>query len=203
MKSRQDYIDSGILELYVLGETTLEESAQIAHLAAEDPLLQKEITEIELALEMYSKAHSVEPDPLIRPFLLATIDYSDRIRNGEKPSLTPILTKNSRVADYSEWLNREDMILPEDFDSIYAKIISHTHELICAIVWIKEMAPQEVHDNEFEKFLIVEGSCSITIEEKVYHLEAEDYSTIPLHKKHYVTVTSEIPCKVILQRIAT
>ena len=203
MKTRQDYIDSGILELYVLGETTLEESSQIARLAAADPLLQKEITEIELAFEKYSTAHSVEPDPLIRPFLLATIDFAERVRNGEKPSVTPVLTRNSKIADYAEWLNREDMTLPEDFNAIYAKILSHTAELTCAIVWIKDMAPQEVHDREFEKFLIVEGSCDITIEGNVFHLGAADYLTIPLHEKHHVTVTSEIPCKVILQRIAS
>ena len=64
------------------------------------------------------------------------------------------------------------------------------------------MAPQEVHDHELEKFLIVEGSCSITIEEKIHHLSAGENLTIPLHKKNHLTVTSDIPCKVILQRHA-
>ena len=202
MKSREDYIDSGLLELYVLGETTLEESNQIAQLAAIDPLLQKEITEIELALERYATIHSVEPDPLIRPLLLATIDFIERMRDGEQLSVTPILDKNSKITDYSEWLNRKDMVLPEEFDDIYAKILTHTETLTCAIVWIKEMAPQEVHDTEFEKFLIIEGTCTITIEEQVHHLLPGDFLTIPLHKKHHVTVTSAVPCKVILQRVA-
>ena len=71
-----------------------------------------------------------------------------------------------------------------------------------AIVWIKEYAPQEVHDHEFEKFLVVEGSCNIIVEDKIHTLIPGDYFAIPLHKKHLVEVTSIIPCKVILQRIA-
>jgi mannose-6-phosphate isomerase-like protein (cupin superfamily) len=59
-----------------------------------------------------------------------------------------------------------------------------------------------VHDNEFEKFLILEGSCTITIEEEAHHLVPGDYLAIPLHKSHQVTITSEIPCKIILQRVA-
>ena len=202
MKSSKDYIGSGLLELYVLGETTPEESAEIAQLAASDPLLKQEITEIEFALENYAMAHAVEPDPLIRPLLLATIEYMDRMQGGEQPSVTPVLNENSSISDFSAWLDREDMVVSEEFDDVYAKILTHTPELTCALVWIKEMAPQEVHDDEFERFLIVEGSCTITVEENTYDLVAGDYLAIPLHKKHHVTVTSAIPCKVILQRIA-
>jgi mannose-6-phosphate isomerase-like protein (cupin superfamily) len=64
------------------------------------------------------------------------------------------------------------------------------------------MAPQELHHDEHEKFLIVEGSCTISVEDKSYDLVAGDFLQIPLHKKHHVTVTSSIPCKVILQRAA-
>lgn len=202
MKSGKDYIDSGLLELYVLGDTTPEESYEIAQLAAVDPAVKKEIAAIELALEKYASANAVEPDPLIRPLLLATIDYMDRLQAGEEHTTTPVLNENSKVSDFALWLEREDMVLPEDFDSIYVKILSYTPQLTSALVWIKEMAPQEVHDKEYERFLIVEGTCTITVEEKAHQLVAGDYFAIPLHQKHHVTVTSDIPCKVILQRIA-
>jgi mannose-6-phosphate isomerase-like protein (cupin superfamily) len=202
MKSSEYYISSGLLELYVLGQTTSEESNEIAQLAAADPALKNEITQIEIALENYAMVHAIEPDPLIRPLLLASIDYMNRLQFGEEVSVTPELNESSKISDYSEWLSREDMVVPDDFEDIYAKLLTHTPELTCAVVWIKEMAPQEVHDDEFEKFLIVEGSCTITVEEHQYELVAGDYLSIPLHKKHHVTVTSDIPCKVILQRVA-
>ena len=64
------------------------------------------------------------------------------------------------------------------------------------------MAPQEVHDNEYKKFLIVEGTCDIVIGENAHSLVPGDVLEIPLHTTHFGRVTSSMPCKVILQRIA-
>ena len=202
MENSNDYIGSGILELYVLQQTTLEETREIELAAQKDPSIKQEILEIELSLERYATAQAVEPNPIIKPFLLATIDYSDRIRCGEQPLSAPLLTENSSPDDFKVWLDRADMVVPDDFDDVYAKILSATPQATTALVWIKEMAPQEVHDNEFEKFLILEGSCTITIEEEAHHLVPGDYLAIPLHKSHQVTISSKIPCKIILQRVA-
>jgi mannose-6-phosphate isomerase-like protein (cupin superfamily) len=202
MEDSNNFIGSGILELYVLQQTTPEETREVELAAEKDPSIRKEIIEIELSLEKYAMAHAVEPNPIIKPFLLATIDYSDRIANGEQPDSAPLLTENSSPADYESWINRADMGLPEDFDQVYAKILSSTPEVTTALVWVKEMAPQEVHDHEFEKFLILEGTCTITIEDINHYLATGDYLAIPLHKSHHVTITSEIPCKIILQRVA-
>ncbi|MBC7688849.1 MAG: cupin domain-containing protein, partial [Aquabacterium sp.] len=87
-------------------------------------------------------------------------------------------------------------------ENIEAKIIGYTPQAITAIVWIKDFAPQEVHDDEFEKFLIVEGSCTITVGQEVTELFPGDFFAIPLYKKHVVKVTSAVACKIILQRIA-
>lgn len=202
MKDHKEYIDSGLLELYVMGQTTPEESQAIEELAVTDPGFRKEITDIELLFENYAKFHEIEPNQIISPFLMATIDYSNRIQSGEKPLPTPLLHAASKIEDFSEWLNLDDMVLPERFDDEYAKILNFSPHVITALVWIKEVTPQEVHDHEFEKFLIVEGTCNIIIENTVHQLVAGDYLTIPLHKKHHVTATSDIPCKVILQRVA-
>ncbi|HEY0056176.1 MAG TPA: cupin domain-containing protein [Pedobacter sp.] len=202
MENSKEFIGSGILELYVLQQTTPEETREVELAAEKDPSIKKEILEIELSLEKYAMAHAVAPNPIIKPFLLATIDYSDRIVNGEQPSSVPLLTENSTPADYESWINRADMNLPEDFDQVYAKILSSTPEATTALVWITEMAPQEVHDDEYENFLVLEGTCTITIEDQIHNLVPGDYLAIPLHKRHHVTITSEIPCKLILQRVA-
>jgi mannose-6-phosphate isomerase-like protein (cupin superfamily) len=202
MESGKEYIESGILELYVLGQTSAEETIEVELAAKNHGEVRDEILQIELALEKYSFEHAVEPNPVIKPFLMATLDFADRIQNGEQPGDIPMLTENSTIEDYAEWLNRDDMVLPKDFDGVYAKILASTPQATTAIVWIKEMAPQEVHDNEFEKFLIIEGTCDISIEDKIHRLSPGDYLSIPLHKNHHVTITSENPCKIILQRVA-
>ena len=202
MKAWQELLNSGILELYVLGETTEEESKMIEEMAATYTEVAQEIDEISIALEKFAMANPIYPDPIVKPFLMATIDYSDRMKAGETYAVPPLLNENSVPDDYLQWLNRKDMSMPQEFDEVFAKILSYSDTVITAIVWITNMAPREVHDHEYEKFLILEGTCDIHIADDVHHLKAGDFLTIPLHKEHHVKVTSAIPCKVILQRVA-
>lgn len=202
MATLQELIDSGLLDLYVLGHTTEAENFVVEQAIELYPEVKREINAISLALEQFAMVHAVEPDPIIRPFLLATIDFSDRMKSGEEMTIAPLLHENSVAEDYKTWLERKDMVAPAPADDVFAKILSYTPEAITAIVWLKTLAPQEVHDHEFERFLILEGTCIIQVEAEAYQLVPGDYFQIPLHKSHQVIVTSDYPCKVILQRVA-
>ena len=65
------------------------------------------------------------------------------------------------------------MVLPKLPDSIYVKLLGHTPQATTAIVWIKEMAPAEVHTDEYERFPILEGTCTINISDKKYDLKKQ------------------------------
>lgn len=197
-----EYIKSGILEQYVLGLTSEEESLEVEQAAAKYAEVQKEIEEISNALENYAISNAVQPSCKVKPFLMATIDYMERMEKGEAASFPPILNNTSKIEDYARWLSREDMILPVDAEDIFAKIICFTPELQTAIIWIKDYAPAEQHHDEQEKFLILEGTCDILIDDDTYSLVPGDYFAVPLHKTHIIKVTSENPCKVLLQRVA-
>ncbi len=202
MSKISEYIESGILELYILGIASIQESKEVEEMASKYPEIKQELESIRNSIEFYTELHTVDPPITIKPFLLATIDYTERMKSGETPSFPSVLNEQSTIENYSQWLNRKDMVIPESFDGLFAKIIGYTPEMTTAIVWIKEMAPQEVHDHEYEKFLIVEGTCDIIVGEEVNHLVEGNYFSIPLHSNHMVKVTSKIPCKVILQRVA-
>ena len=195
------YIDSGILELYVLGCISQEHSRDVELMAVADPAVQQEITAIEKTMEAFAMEHAIPPSPVIKPFLLATIDYTERLKKGEPVTYPPVLHEKSSIDDYAQWLNRDDMVYTSEED-IHAKIIGYTPEAISAIVWIRNQAPAEIHHDEYEKFLVVEGSCNISFDNKVHELNPGDYFMIPLHKNHVVQVTSTMACKIILQRIA-
>ena len=202
MKTLKEYIESGILESYVLGTTNAEESAEVEEMAGAHEEIRTEINLISESIEKYAQLHAIEPSVTIRPFLLAIINYTERLKNGEPVTAPPVLHKGSAIADYDDWLKAEDAVLPGDLDNLHARIIGYTQETVTAIVWIKDFSPPEIHTNELEKFLIVEGACNITIGEQVHRLIPGDILSIPLHISHHVKVTSEIPCKIILQRIA-
>jgi quercetin dioxygenase-like cupin family protein len=196
------FIESGILEMYVLGQTTDEENSQVEQMAALYNEVHNEIDDISIALEQYAIANAIKPDPMIQPFLMAVIDYMERLKNGEEATFPPALHTGSKIADYEQWLNRKDLEPTEKVTDVHASIIGRTPELTTAIVWLKEGTPPETHTTELEKFLILEGSCDITIGDDVHSLVAGDVLIIPLHKSHWVKVTSDCLCKVVLQRAA-
>lgn len=202
MSKVNEFIESGILELYVLGLASADEKKEVELMCSLSEEVGKEIEIISEALIVVASKNAPVPNATVKPLLMATIDYSERIKNGETPANPPILNERSTINDYAEWLSRNDMVLPEKHDDIFVKLIAHTPSAISAIVWIKYETPVEVHGIEHEKFLIIEGTCNIIIDGKAHNMKVGDYMSIPLHASHVVKVTSDIPCKVILQRVA-
>ena len=200
--SIEDLKSSGILEMYVLGDLSDSEIGTVEKAISEHPHIRQEIYEIERALEAYAMAHAVTTDPTAKPMLLAAANFQDRMKLGEVPTTPPFLSEDSSIADFSHWLDREDLQEPEEYDSMHGRIIGADENKTTLIVWLKEGAPDETHTDELEKFLIIEGTCDITIGDKVHSLKAGDYLSIPLHISHRVEVTSDIRCKIILERAA-
>jgi mannose-6-phosphate isomerase-like protein (cupin superfamily) len=202
MNNINEYINSGILELFVLGKTSAEETLEVSKLAELHPEIKHEIDEISNALQIHSSSKSKNLSENVKAFVLATIDYSERLTNGEQVSFPPILNTSSKIDDYNEWILRPDMVLPEDADDTFGKVIGANAEATTIITWLKKGSPVETHETEFERFLILEGTCDITIGTTVHNLKAGDYKEIPLYEPHSLVVTSNTPCKVILQRVA-
>lgn len=196
------FIESGILELYILGQVSPDEKAQVEKMAALHEAVKEELDLIERTLEDYAFQHAISPDPTWKPFLMATIDYMERMEQGEIPSFPPELHQQSTLSDYRQWLEREDLFPAIPLKDIHARIIGYTPQMTTAIVWIEKGAPPEVHTEEYERFLIVEGTCNIIVDGKDNHLQPGDVFSIPLHLSHAVIVTSKEPCRVILQRAA-
>jgi len=73
------YIESGILELYVLGDVTPEEKRQVEEIAAKHPAIKAELGEIERSMELYAEANAVEPAADLRERILNSIvtNYAD------------------------------------------------------------------------------------------------------------------------------
>ena len=199
----EKYKKSGILELYVLGLASPEEVLELETLSATNKEIRDAIDEFSETLEQVAFANAVRPEATVKAFVMATIDYTRRLESGEEAHTPPVLNEASAITDYSIWLNRKDMALPAGFtDEVYARIIGYTPQTLTAIVWLSDYEMSEVHHNEYEKFLIVEGSCDIIIEDEVYKMAPGNYLQIPLHKRHKVSITSSVPCKLILQRVA-
>ena len=200
--SAEEFILSGILEMYAIGNANEEEIIEVENMCLLFPKVLVELNEISNALESYGSFYGVAPDITLKPAIFSTIDFIERMKNGEAPANPPILINGSSITDYEEWINRPDMVLGDDFEGIFAKVIAHNEKMSMAIVWLKDGSPMETHYDVLESLLIVEGSCTVSIEEENFYLNAGDVIHIPLFKKHIISVTSSIVCKAILQRLA-
>ena len=202
MRDSKEYIASGIVERYVFEMALPEEISEIEALAKQHPEIQAAITDFCLSVENNAVADAITPPEVIKPELMAIIDYMERLSKGEPMTFPPLLSEQSKIADFSEWLNRPDMKPSSNSSNIDLKIIGHLPTCSTAIVWVKEKTPEEVHTAEHESFFIIEGTCTIHVGSNIYDLVPGDYLKIPLFEKHHVVVTSTMPCKVILQRLA-
>lgn len=82
------YIESGILEQYVLGTLQSSEVNEIHILLGEHPVLRAEVMSIEIALEQYAQAHSVAPPPGLEQLILQKIE-------AESPTPQPSSNPNN------------------------------------------------------------------------------------------------------------
>ncbi len=193
MSNIKDFIESGILEMYVLGIASEEETSEVGRMAAIYPEIEAEIESISIGMENYAMAHAVVPDPAVKSLIFASI------KDTVPAAFPPVLNKDSKKEHYDEWLNHTDYQLPDDFVDAYSKVIGSNDDTVIAVAWLRGSIPYEVHHKELEKFLILEGECDVNIGDKVYRLGEGDYLEIPLYIEHNVVVTSEVPCKAIFQ----
>jgi anti-sigma-K factor RskA len=67
------YIETGILELYVLGEVTPAERLQVEEMAAKHPAVKAELDEIEQSMELYAEENAIEPSEHLRGRILGSL----------------------------------------------------------------------------------------------------------------------------------
>lgn len=70
------YIESGVIESYVLGMADDQEAAELVQLSRQYPEIRKAIDEFELALEKQAIANAMPPSADVKKQLLETLDFS-------------------------------------------------------------------------------------------------------------------------------
>ncbi len=78
----QSFIQSGLLEAYVLGQCSAEERAQVERMATEHAAVRAELSSIEASLEGYASAHAVQPPDWMKASIMERIGQ-------EPPSISP------------------------------------------------------------------------------------------------------------------
>jgi anti-sigma-K factor RskA len=90
------YIESGVLELYVLGDLSPEEALQVEEMASQHPEVRDEIAAIEQAMEQYAMQNAVEPSAGVETRLFEKLGLSEAEEHVNiQPE--PIYTEEPRI----------------------------------------------------------------------------------------------------------
>lgn len=201
MNELAEYLESGILEMYVAGSLNAEEMYGVEQMCAKHPELLAELEAIQdVMARLWLEGDTPKPKAELKDKVLAKIKgIQDAPFDPERP---PVLNALSVAADYAYWVGLEGIAPPEHFEDLFFIPVANNADGLTAVVWINGHVEEEVHDVVVEKFLVLEGECKIDIEGEVHYLKPGDYLSIPVYKKHFVDVLSEGACKLIVQRVA-
>jgi anti-sigma-K factor RskA len=94
------YIESGILELYVLGQLTAQECIEVEDMSAKYPEVSAEISAIEIAMESYALENAVSPSAELESKILSQFIPSKDSETIPEPKIVPLYehdVKDSKV----------------------------------------------------------------------------------------------------------
>ena len=108
MEDIKAYIESGILELYVLGDISPEEKLQVEAMAAKYPEIKTELNEIEMSMELYAQSNAIEPASNLKEKILNglfTEENTDEFRSEKivEPETKVVSINQTRTLNFYKY----------------------------------------------------------------------------------------------------
>lgn len=195
--SVNDYISSGVIEDYCLGLLNPEESDRVLQQAALIPEVKSLIEHYEQALLEYATENAFALSKNNKVKILGTL-INIKAEAAASTSDLPLLNKYS---SHDNWLKIVKSVLPEKLEEdMFVHQLRSDNGIEQILIWSKIDYPDEVHDNEEECFIILQGRCRCYVEDEVIELGPGEFFSIPMHKHHDVKVL-EGPVMAVVQRI--
>ncbi|HRH59476.1 MAG TPA: cupin domain-containing protein [Chitinophagaceae bacterium] len=195
--SVNDYISSGVIEDYCLGLLNPEESDRVLQQAALMPEVKSLIEHYEQALLEYATENAFALSKNNKVKILGTLSNI----KAEAAASTDDLPLLNKYSSHDNWLKIVKSVLPEKLEeNMFVHQLRSDKGIEQILIWSKIDYPDEVHDNEEECFIILQGRCRCYVEDEVIELGPGEFFSIPMHKHHDVKVL-EGPVMAVVQRI--
>lgn len=188
MTKLNEYISSGIIESYCLGNLPQDEAKTLLDLASKNPEIQAEIDQTLEALENYGNSQSLPEDLKSRTLNFLTPFLSREKIDISKP---PYITKYSDSLAWNEAVKDQQFELENE--NYAMRHLKSSPEVEINLVWLfKELVEEEHSEEDFlESFLILEGNCECDFEGKIVRFGPGDYFEVPIGVKHVIKNISE------------
>lgn len=192
------YISSGILEEYALGILTEKEMDSVRMMAKQYPEIAAALAANEEALRWFAVKHSFKPSDEVKQNTWRLIENIEAEKQFAIDT-TPIINQYS---DYRNWMKVVKPLLPGNMgEDVFTRVIRDDGKVTQTLIKTKVHYPDEVHEDVYESFIVLEGECECYIGNNVVRLGPGGYINIPLHEHHDVKVLSSYVVA-IQQRIA-
>lgn len=182
------YLESGILELYVLDQLSFSERIGVEEMIFNYPVLKNELAEIELALENFATVNAVMPAANLADITINNILKSENEQFNDFNEL-PLIHKFSDAKKWLDLINEIEM--PPADNGKAVKVLRHDDRVCQMLVISSTDIEQETHENEYESFLILKGECKCVVGSEIRMMKAGDFMPIPLHALHHVEILGE------------
>ncbi len=195
----QEYIESGIVLDYSLGLLTGQEKLDFEQALNLFPELIEEFKAIQEGLEKYASAYSNMPLPATKGKVMNALE---NLLLEKQMDLTKLPVIN-RFSDHKAWMAALAPLLPNKVEGEpFMHVLTATDSITQVLVMSATDIPDEVHEDVWESFIILDGECECYIgTDRVVRLTAGGYLEIPMHEHHDVKIISKYVVG-IMQRIA-
>lgn len=151
MEEVKAYIESGILELYVLGQLSAQENAEVEAMANKYPEIKRELSLIETALEAYAVENAISPSKGLDEQILATINA----KSSEHSKIIPFndASNNIRIKVLRYSLVACIALLVVFAASLYSlkRQLNTAHQQIASLSTQREQFTRTISRLKFEK----------------------------------------------------
>ena len=193
-----NYLASGILDSYCMGQLSDAERAEVEQYAKSNPEVGFELKRIHDSLEFYAMGNGLSPHASVKTKLLLSI-YEQECGAGKK--YPPLIKENIRAADFKNWLAGITITEPaEPFDNLTTFDLPSTETVTNFVVWAKQGHEEEEHDSFNEYIVILKGHCDMYFRGEKKHYNTGDIIFIPPFIPHTAVITSDEPMMAVVQR---
>jgi mannose-6-phosphate isomerase-like protein (cupin superfamily) len=192
------FLNSGLLELYLIGKLDQEEVLLVNQMRVAHPEVVAELASLEAFFEREALQHAVKPDSRFDE-KMQSLFLNLEIEQVMQLSDTPLITSFS---DADAWFEMISPLLPQgNFEGRFEKLLRNDDQVMQALVITPEGVDEEVHEDMHESFLILKGTCICTIGNETITMGPGSFMQIPLNQPHTIAVASKSVIA-ILQHVA-
>ena len=195
------FLTSGQIEDYCLGNLSEREQLEVEATCAQYPAAKAALLAAQTRVFELARSQALEAPELLNE-IFSAIDHERGIRHLKLNDDQKLdhFSAISSVSDITDWARLTESISAPD------EIALHMHELYSGkegelhVIWLRTGLDPEIHTDELESILVLEGHCTGYLGNEAIAIRPGDFIEIPLHAEHSLKVESDFPAKLILMR---